>query len=60
MKATEGRGAHGIPFSPNNQTASNVSQYVICAECLRPRVLHSKQKLSISGRIILERTLEDT
>ena len=41
MKTIEGRGEHGIQFSPNNQTASNVSQCVLCAECLRPRVLHS-------------------
>ena len=59
LKTTEGRGAHGIPFSPNNQTAYNVSQCVLCAECLRPRVLHSKHKLSLGDKVVLERTLED-
>ena len=58
LKAIEGRGAHGIQFSPFNQTASNVSQCVLCAECLRPRVLHFKHKLSL-GDVVLERTLED-
>ena len=56
LETAEVRGAHGVPFSPNNQTASNASQY-FCAECLRPRVLHSKHKLSL---VVLERTLEDT
>ena len=60
LKTAEGRGTHGIPFSPNKQTASNVSQCVLCSECLRPRVLRSKHKLSIDDKIILERTLEDT
>ena len=58
-KTTEGRGAHGVPFSPNNQTAFNVCQCVLCAECLRPRVLHSKHKLSTDDKDVLKRTLED-
>ena len=59
MKTTEGIEAHGIPFSPNNQMAYDVSQCVLCAECLRPRVLHSKHKLSLGDKVVLERTLED-
>lgn len=55
----EARGAHGIPFSPNNQTASNVSECVLCCECLRPRVLHSKHKISLGDKNVLKRTLED-
>ena len=34
-------------------------QCVLCAECLRPRVLHSKHNLSINDKIVvLERTVE--
>ena len=36
---------HGVTFSPNNQTAKNVSK-VMCSECLRPRLLYAKHKLS--------------
>ena len=60
LKTAEVRGAHGVLFSPNNQTASNASQCIFCAECLRPRVLHSKHKLSLGDKVVLERTLEDT
>lgn len=50
----EARGVRGIPFSPNNQTASNV-----CSECLRPQVLHSKHKISLGDKNVLKRMLED-
>ena len=50
LKTTEGRGVHDVPFSPNNQTAFNVCQCVLCAECLRPRVLHFKHKLSTDDK----------
>ena len=53
------KGAHGIPFTPNNQTARNVSECVMCGECLRPRVLYSNHKISFKDRKVLLQTLED-
>ena len=59
LKNVQCKGAHGIPFSPNNQTARNVSECVMCGECLRPRVLHSKHKISFKDQKVLLQTLED-
>ena len=36
---------HNVPFTPSAQTAKNVGITVKCAECERPRLLYSKQKL---------------
>ena len=35
--------AHGIPFSPNAQTARDI---LLCVECLKPRVVYSKYLLT--------------
>lgn len=40
-------------------TRLHVCQCVLCAECLRPWVLHSKHKLFADDRVVLKRTLED-
>ena len=53
---TSGKKCHGIPFSPSAQTARLL---VMCSECLKPRVIYSKQKLTIWEEHALERTLDN-
>ena len=53
---TSGKKSHGIPFSPSAQTARLL---VMCSECLKPRVIYSKQKLTIWEEHALERTLDN-
>lgn len=47
--------SHGIPFSPNAQTAREL---ILCSECLKPRVIYSQRKLSIFDESVLSRTIE--
>ena len=49
-------GRHGIPFSPNAQTARKL---IMCTECLKPRVLYAQRKLSHHDEVFLDR-LGDT
>ena len=46
---------HGIPFSPNAQTAREL---VCCTECLKPRVIYSQRKLTFAETSVLFRSLE--
>ena len=46
---------HGIPFSPNAQTAREL---VCCTECLKPRVIYSQKKLTLAESTVLFRSLE--
>ena len=47
--------SHGIPFSPNAQTAREV---ILCSECLKPRVVYSQRKFSVWDEHALVRTVE--
>lgn len=47
--------SHGIPFSPNAQTAREI---ILCCECLKPRVVYSQRKLSIWDERALVHTVE--
>jgi DNA-directed RNA polymerase subunit RPC12/RpoP len=38
--------SHGIPFSPTAQTAKCIGFTIKCSECGKPRLLHSKNKLT--------------
>ena len=49
------RKAHGIPFSPNSQTARAV---IMCSECLRPRVIYSQYRLNYSEESVLSQSIE--
>lgn len=44
LKNKSASSSHGIPFSPNAQTAREL---ILCSECLKPRVIYSQRKLSI-------------
>ena len=55
VKNKSGRLAHGIPFTPNAQTARDL---VLCSECLKPRVVYSQRKLSIVEEIVFSRSVE--
>ena len=47
--------SHGIPFSPNAQTAREL---IFCSECLKPRVIYSQRKLTVLEEGVLLRTIE--
>ena len=47
--------SHGMPFSPSAQTARLL---VLCTECLKPRVLYSKQKLIFNEEEAVQRSIE--
>ena len=49
---------HGLPFSPTTQTAKNVSKFVKCSECQKPRVLYSEKKLKLDDQSKLQRVLK--
>ena len=46
---------HGIPFSPNAQTAR---RSVLCSECLKPRVIYAQHKLSHLDQSVLDRVFD--
>ena len=54
MRPDEKKG-HGIPFSPNAQTARRL---VLCSECLKPRVVYVQHKLSYHDEPVLDRVLD--
>ena len=39
------KSSHNIPFSPSAQTAKNVGFVIVCCECDKPRLLHSRNKI---------------
>ena len=49
---------HGLPFSPTTQTAKNVSKFVKCSECQKPRVLYAEKKLKLDDQSKLQRVLK--
>ena len=51
-----GKGGHGIPFSPNVQTARKL---IMCTECLKPRVLYAQRKLTHHDEAVLDRVSEN-
>ena len=55
-KSKPGRSSHGIPFSPNAQTAREL---ILCSECLRPRVIYAQRKLSHYDECALSRSIEE-
>ena len=48
--------SHGMPFSPNAQTARML---IMCSECLRPRVLYSKHKLTFCEEEAVQRSIQN-
>ena len=52
---TTGKRSHGMPFSPSAQTARTL---VLCSECLKPRVVYSRQRLTIFEDHALQRTFD--
>ena len=48
-----------MPFSPNAQYARNVSECLMCSECLRPRVIYAKHKLRFQDSTDLKIILGD-
>ena len=55
--ADSSRKPHGLPFQPNAQYAKNVNETIKCTECLKPRVLYSKNKLKFTDQITLQNLL---
>lgn len=55
--ADSSRKPHGIPFQPSAQYAKNVNETIKCTECLKPRVLYSKNKLKVTDQITLQNLL---
>ena len=48
--------SHGMPFSPNAQTTRML---IMCSECLRPRVLYSKHKLTFCEEEAVQRSIQN-
>ena len=44
LKEKESKG-HKMPFNPSQQSAKNTGVLLLCCNCIRPRLLHSKLKL---------------
>ena len=55
--ADSSRKPHGIPFQRSAQYAKNVNETIKCTECLKPRVLYSKNKLRFTYQITLQNLL---
>ena len=51
------KSGHGIPFSPNAQTARKL---IMCTECLKPRVLYAQRKLSHNDEAFLQQKTTST
>ena len=52
LKSDVEKKGHGIPFSPNAQTARKL---ILCSECLKPRVIYAQHKLSYRDELFLDR-----
>ena len=57
LKEKESKG-HKIPFNPCAQTAKNTGLLLLCSDCSKPRLLHSKKKLKSDEALWFEGLLE--
>ena len=58
LKEKEGKGHGIVGFNPSAQTSKNTGILLICSDCSKPRLVHSKKKLQPAEKLFIEALVE--